>query len=357
MKPQSSDALLVRNVSAVTRRETIGGSAALFAATTLPGKVRAQPKEIVVGGAASHKPWMDSQIIPAFEKKYGSKIIFEGGRSSINLQKMQTNKLQPTLSVVMMDDPFLITAMEEGLIEKLDSKGIANLTKIRNSAIHFDGAWANYLQPWAGIAFNSEKVPGGVASWEALWDPKFRGRVAIPSLQNTDGVFTLFMASHLATGKPVPDSSKDIDAAFKKLAELKPNLLTVYTNLPQTSNLLEQGEAHLMVSFSSYVLLRKQQNTPIDLAAPKEGIFPMPSGIALVKGGPQRELAQAFINEMLGAEFQSKIAPLTFSLPTHPDAKSPPGMPSNVAVHPIDWGWVGKNRADLIARWDKTMAL
>jgi putative spermidine/putrescine transport system substrate-binding protein len=343
---------------AVTRREAIAGATALLTvATILPEGTQAQAKEIVVGGAASHKPWMDSEVIPAFEKKYGAKVIFEGTRSAINLQKMETNKTLPTLSVVMMDDPFLITAMEQGLIDKIDAKGIANISKIRGTAVHFDGMWANYLQPWAGIAFNSDKVPNGVSSWAALWDPQFKGKVAIPSLQNTDGIFTLLMAAHLATGKAVSESYKDLDAAFKKLAELKSNLLTVYTNLPQTSNLLEQGEAHLMESFSSFVLLRKQQNTPIDLAAPKEGIFPMPSGIALVRGGPNRELAESFINEMLGAEFQSKIAPRTFSLPTHPDATVPPGMPHNATIHPVDWSWVEKKRAELISRWDKTMAL
>ena len=34
----------------------------------------------------------------------------------------------------------------------------------------------------------------------------------------------------------------EIDAGFKKIKTLKPNLLTVYTQIPQAINLLEQGE-------------------------------------------------------------------------------------------------------------------
>ncbi len=347
-----------RNDAALTRRRLLAGSgAAVASAAFLTGRASAQAREIVVGAAASHKPWMDAHIIPAFEKKYGATIIFEGTRSVVNLQKMQSNRTNPILSVVMMDDPVMISARDEGLLEKLSPAKVPNLGKLRSGTVHYDGWWANYLQPWGGIAYNMERVPGGVHSWEALWDSKFKGRVTIPSLQNTDGVFALLMASHLETGKPVPESFKEVDAAFKKLAELKPNLLTVYTNLPQTANLLEQGEAHLMVGFSSYVLLRGASGVPIDLSAPKEGIFAMPSGIALVKDGPNQEIAEAFINEMLGAEYQTMIAPKTYSLPTNSDAPSPRGMPSDVPIHAVDWAWFNANRRELIERWDKVMAL
>ncbi len=96
------------------------------------------------------------------------------------------------------------------------------------------------------------------------------------------------MAAFLATGKPMPEAQKDIDAAFKKLVTIKPNLLTAYTQMPQAYNLLEQGEGFMISSAISQVALeRKAAGAPVDIAVPKEGIFAMPSGVALVKGGPQ----------------------------------------------------------------------
>ena len=68
----------------------------------------------------------------------------------------------------------------------------------------------------------------------------------VPSLQNTEGLWTLLAASHLETGKPFKEAQYEMDAGFKKLASLKPNVLTVYTNQPQAENLLESGEASLM---------------------------------------------------------------------------------------------------------------
>ncbi len=76
-------------------------------------------------------------------------------------------------------------------------------------------------------------MPRGVDSYEALWAPANRGKVILPSLQNTEGLWTMIVAAHLETGKPFAEAQYDADAAFRKLATLKPNLLTIYTNQPQ----------------------------------------------------------------------------------------------------------------------------
>ena len=86
------------------------------------------------------------------------------------------------------------------------------------------------------------------------------------------------------------------------------------------------------------------QGAPIDLAAPKEGIFASPSGICMVKGAPAADLAYAYVNEMLGAEMQGKIAGPTFSLPTNTAVSPPAGMPTQRGLHGLDWAFVADNR-------------
>ena len=325
---------------------------------TAPSMLRAQPSEIVIGGAASHKPWVESIVQPLFEKKYNCRIVYEGTRSLVNLEKMQKNRDRQYLSVVQMDDPVMILAVKEGLIEKLTPAKVPNLANIRADAVHMDGMWANYLAPWQGIAYNTKVLPNAVSAWGDVWDAKYKGRVILPSLQNTEGLANLFMASHLATGKPMSEAMRDTDAGFKQLAKLKPNLLTVYTQMPQAFNLLEQGEAWVIVSaLSSYALERKAQGAPIDLAAPKEGIFASPSGICVVKGAPALDLAFAYVNELLGAEIQAKISAPTFALPTNRSVPPPAGMPTNATVHSVDWAYVAANRDEWVKRWDREMAI
>lgn len=342
----------MKNMSMLTRRSVLAAAAVLAA----PAVLRGQTREILVGGAASHAPWVRDIVQPRFERKHNARILYEGTRSLVNLEKMRGNRARPTMSVVQMDDPVMILAVQENLLERLTPQAVPNLAKIVPTAIHMDGMWANYLAPWQGIAFNRQAKRNGIASWQEMWDPANRGRVVLPSLQNTEGLGNLFMAAHLESGKPMAEAMRDVDAGFRRLQRIKPNLLTVYTQMPQAFNLLEQGEAWMIGSaLSSFALQRKTEGAPIDLAAPREGIFSSPSGIALVRGGPHQDLAAAYINEMLGAEIQGLLVGPVFSLPTNRDVAPPAGMPQ-VELYGVDWAFVAQNRDEWIRRWDREMA-
>jgi putative spermidine/putrescine transport system substrate-binding protein len=343
----------------ITRRSAlIGAGAAAIGTLAAPSILRAQPRELVVGGAASHRGWVEEIVIPQFEAKYDCRVIFEGTRSLVNLEKMQSNRDAQYLSVIQMDDPVMILAVEEGLLEPLTTDRVPNLASLEDGTIHMDGMWANYLRPWQGIAYNTEALPDGIDSWETLWDPEFAGRVILPSLQNTEGLCNLFMAASLESGLPPAEAQYDADAGFAKLVALKPNLLTIYTQMPQAFNLLETGEAWAIAgALSSFTLQRRAEGAPIALAAPREGIFASPSGICVVRGAPHEDLAFAYVNELLGAEFQEQLVTPTFSLPTNVEVAAPEGMEFDVPVHPTDWANVAENRTEWVQRWDREMAI
>jgi len=345
----------MRTAHQLSRRHFLATTAAV-AAVGFPAIVRSQPKEIVIGGAASHKAFMDPTVIPMFEKKYDCKIIFEGTKSLVNLEKMVSNKSKPYLSVVMMDDPVLLLAVKEDVLEKTTAAKVPNLAKLKPAAIHMDGMWTNYQLPYAGIAYAPAKAKPAPASWAEVWDAKYKGKLIVPSLQNTEGLSVFFMAAHLETGKPMKDAQYQTDAAFKKLRALKPNLLTIYTQMPQAFNLLEQGEAWMIAgALSSYASERKRQGAAVEMGAPKEGVMAMPSGIARVKNGPQPELAWAFINEMLGAEYQKILTEVAAAVPTNTTVPVPAGIPKDVFVP--DWAHVAEQRKGWVERWDKEMGV
>jgi putative spermidine/putrescine transport system substrate-binding protein len=269
---------------------------------------------------------------------------------------MVNNKSKPYLSVVMMDDPVMLLAVKEGVIEKIATAKVPNMANLKPEAIHQDGMWANYQQPYTGIAYNTQRVKTPPTSWNDLWSPANKGRVIIPGLQNTEGLSTFFMAAVLGSGKPAKDAQYDTDAAFRKLRELKPNLLTIYSQMTQAFNLLEQGEAWMIGgALSSYALMRKKDGAPVDMVTLKEGSMGMPSGIAKVTKGPQPELADAFIDAMLG-EFQSELATLAYALPTNKTVSPPAGFP-NVQIFIPDWANVSAKRKEWVDRWDKDMAV
>jgi putative spermidine/putrescine transport system substrate-binding protein len=340
----------------LTRRHWLKGAAALGGLLASPAIVRAQTRDLVVGGAAGMAGYMKEFVFPVVEKRHNLRVVFDGTRSLVNLEKMRADRDAPKMSVVLMDDPIMLLAQNEGLLAKLTLGVIPNLGKIKPDAVHLDGAWANYQQPWAGVAYNKPALPGGVPSYEALWDPANKGRVILPSLQNTEGLWTLLVAAHMETGKPYSEAQYEIDAGFKRLALLKPNVLTVYTNQPQAENLLESGEATLIAGqFSSYTLIRAAAGAPVGLAAPKEGVFAMPSGICKVKGGPNEAGADAFIDDFLGPDIQRILVEKSFVLPTNPAVSLPAGFtqPGNPFVP--DWANVSKNREVWLQKWNELL--
>ena len=333
---------------------TMGALAA--ASVGLPSLARAQGKgkEIVVGGAGSHKAFLDP-LIPVFEKATGCKVLFEGTRSLVNLEKMVNNKSRPYMSVVLMDDPVMIPAVKEGVLEKLTVAEIPSLAKLKPGTVHMDGMWANYMQSMTGVAFNTGKLKQ-VPSYTALWEPAYKGKLVIPSLQNTEGLAMFLIAAMLETGKPLKEAQYLPDAAFRKMKALKPNLLTVYTQVPQALNLLEQGEASAIAGMIGFNAIdRRSKGAPIDFVLPKEGGMAMPSGIAKVKNGPEQALANAFIEAMLGA-WQKQIADISLAQPTNVGVATPADVPKGTVFVP-DWAYIAEQRKGWVERWDREMSL
>lgn len=339
----------------LTRRGfTQGLLAASAIGAPLWAGAQGQGKELVVGGAGSHKAFLDP-LIPVFEKQTGCKVLFEGTRSLVNLEKMVSNKSKPYMSVVLMDDPVMIPAVKEGVLDKLTVADIPSLAKLKPGTVHMDGMWANYMQSSTGVAINTGKLKQ-VPSYATLWEPAYKGKLVIPSLQNTEGLAMFLVAAMLESGKPMKEAQYLPEAAFKKLKALKPNLLTVYTQVPQALNLLEQGEASAIAGMIGFNAIdRKSKGAPIDFLLPKEGGMAMPTGIAKVKGAPEPALANAFIEAMLGA-WQKQIADISLALPTNATAAIPAGVPKGEIFIP-DWAYIAEQRKGWVERWDREMAL
>ncbi|MCI0755723.1 extracellular solute-binding protein [Teichococcus vastitatis] len=319
-----------------------------------PSVVRAQTKEIFVGGPAS--PGLTDVLFPLIERKHGFKILFEGSNSLVNLEKIRANKARPTMTVTMMDDPVLILAEREKVITPLKGLNISNLADVRADSKPREAMWANWCQPAASIAYNTDSVTPGPTSYAEVWDKKYRDKVILISMRITQAVVPLLAAAQLATGKPLAECLQVADAGFEKLKELKPNILQVTSNAPQAQQLLETGEIdHFLSPDTRTVLFRKAQGAPVDQAQPKEGSIAMPAGVALVANGPNPELGMAFINELLDPETQALIAKTFYSNPTNTKTVKPAGLDLPELVV-LDWEYFTDNRNRWIERFEREIS-
>lgn len=340
----------------LSRRQVIkAGAAAAGAAlvTGFPNVVRAQTREIFIGGPGI--PGLTNGLFPLIEKKHNIKVLFEGTNSLVNFEKLQANKNRPNMTLVMMDDPVLVMAERENLIQRLPSD-LSNLGDVIEGAKPRGGMWVNWCQPMASFSYNTRSVKEAPKSYADAWSDRYRDRVVLVSMRITQAVVPLLAATHHATGAPLKDCLPLWRNGIARLKELRPNILQISSNYAQAQQLNETGECDLLMSPDSRsTLLRKAQGAPVDQAYPKEGLFAMPAGVALVRGGPNEELGRIFLNEMMSPETQAYIAQNFYSRPTNTKTVMPAGLtfPDLIA---LDWGFFAENRNQMIEIFEREIS-
>jgi spermidine/putrescine transport system substrate-binding protein len=98
---------------------------------------------------------------------------------------------------VCLTDWMVGRLINQGYVQKLDLANIPNAKNLSPSLQNPDfDKGRNYSLPWqsgfAGICWNTEKVPGGLSSLSDLWDSSLKGRVGVLSeMRDTIGLIML----------------------------------------------------------------------------------------------------------------------------------------------------------------------
>src|SRR5438270_10296724 len=113
-----------------SRRSVLTSGAALAAIIAAPARLRAAPREIVIGGPAGAAKYFNADLFPVLEKKLDCKVLYEGTNSLTNLQKMQADKAAPRIPAVMLADPVMLPAAGAGRIAPVCASAIPNLGRL-----------------------------------------------------------------------------------------------------------------------------------------------------------------------------------------------------------------------------------
>src|SRR5207249_1110157 len=135
-------------------------------------------------------------------------------------------------------------------------------------------------------------------SWKDLWTvPEYKGKIGIYNIVNSAGQMTICLTSKLWTG-----GDKDIDTAYKKIAELKPFKQTDFSG--DMEKLLVQGEVLIGILDMPAAVRLKKSGAPIGWVAPSEGMIMFEQDVAVTAGSKNKPAAFAFGNWMLKRETQ-----------------------------------------------------
>jgi putative spermidine/putrescine transport system substrate-binding protein len=298
------------------------------------------------------------EIIPPFEAKHGVKIEYVAGNSTDTLAKLQAQRGNQQIDVIVVDDGPAYQAVALGFCGDLEPadiyKDVYPVVKFKSNKAVGVGLVATGLM-YNKKAFEENKWPAPT-SWADLKDPKFKKKLVVPPLNNTYGVHALLAAATLNGG-----SEKNIEpgfAAFKN--DIGPNVLAYEPSPAKMTELFQNGQAVIAVWGSGRAKALADTGFPSEFVYPKEGAIALGTAACPIAGSKNNKEAQAFVQYLISPEVQRILAksagfgPVNQTVTLSPDEQK--GIPYGEQaknLKAVDWDIVNQNREDWNKRWTR----
>jgi putative spermidine/putrescine transport system substrate-binding protein len=228
-----------------TRRKLLAGAAATLALPAIVTGARAANEQIVLASyGGTTETFMRNEAIPSFEKETGIKVVYFVGTALSNYSRVLATKRRPEIDVYWANDLSHLAGKLQDLYAKLDPSLVPNLQNIYPLARDADGIGVASNLSGCGLQYNPRKFKeAGFApptSWLDLWDPKFKGRVAVYSIGVLFSQDFLAMMSRVLGG-----NENDVRPAITKIRELRDSgNIVAFANSPaEMDNIMVQEQA------------------------------------------------------------------------------------------------------------------
>jgi putative spermidine/putrescine transport system substrate-binding protein len=251
-------------------------------------------------------------VADPFTAATGIPVTIRGGSSDL-ISSLRVQKDHPQYDLVHIGFDSYSLLLRNNVLDAIELGHIPNAAHLYPIARSSHGLATTITA--VSIVYNTDRIKRPITSWNDLWDPAFKGHVAIEKLPATYGMDTLVMAARLAGG-----SEKNIDPGFRKLVQLKPNLGAIYTNSSQCQQLFAQGGTWIAPWYSGRVASTVKAGVPVAAAETKEGEPVYLTMMCPLKGKWNPWVAQ-FMNEHLNVDVQQAFAKEFASGPSRTDVK------------------------------------
>jgi putative spermidine/putrescine transport system substrate-binding protein len=286
----------------MSRRTMLTSALTLGAMHAFPGLSHAQARRLVF--ATFTGSWEEAHkdvLVPAFRKANGNaEITLDPMLSVDQIAKVKAALANPPIDVMLHDPGPALQAIDQGLVEPFPVASSAHYKDLIADAQVETGP-APFFQT-VGITYNPERIKTPPTSWTDIWKPEYKGRVGITNLNSTLGTGWLVEVARARGG-----SEANVDAGFKAIEELKPNLAAVAANPGALATLYQQGQIDIGPGNFNAIQILKARGVPVEFIAPKEGAIAFKTTIHIVKNSPNKELAAKLIDAALAPEVQTTL--------------------------------------------------
>lgn len=319
---------------------------------------QAQEKKLYVAGyGGSFEQTIRKEVAPAFEKAHNVKIEYVAGNSTDTLAKLQAQKGNQQIDVAIVDDGPMYQAIQLGFCGKIDGLKTDDLYPV--ARFKDDKAVAIGLIG-TGLMYNTkvfkEKGWAPPTSWNDLADPKFKGLIVIPPINNTYGLHTLLMFAKMNGG-----DETTIDPGFKVMKEkVNPNVLAYEPSPGKMTELFQSGQAALAVWGTGRVQSFANTGFPVDFVYPKENAVSLIAAACPIAKPDASPLASEFVKALLQPAMQLVLLKDYGYGPVNKTVKIPDGVGTMAPIgeraaklYAPNWDVMNPKREEWTKRWNR----
>ena len=345
----------------VNRRELMTSTLAIGAMQAFPQMSQAQARRFVANClTGSWEVAFRDNAVPVFRRdNNNAEVALEPMIGVEQLAKITAAKDNPPLDVTMLDNGPSLVAIAQDLIAPYPVAKSKYFGEILPDAKSPMGV-SPFFQI-IGIAYNTDRIKKPPTSWDDMWKPEYKGRVGVTNLNSSLG--TGFMVE---VARKHGGSEANIDEAFKRLAELKPNIGAVAANPSQAAALFQQGQIDIAPAIFNEIMLLKARDVPVDFVLPQERGIGYNSTMHIVKNSPHADLAFKYIEACLSPEVQTKMMQAPYLVvPTNSTVK----MTGEIAklfgsvekltekLRFLDWKTINQSRSAWVERFNREIKI
>ena len=339
------------------KRQSIYGLCAAILLALSPNLVRAQTELVVaVPGGSYEEVWRKAVIAPLEVAHPDIKVRTVQGLTFQNLATLRAQKDNVKVDVLLMDEVASSQAASEGLCEPVTVQTLPHLADIYPEFRVPGDPYAKFGFSTAVIAYDPRKEQSPPVSYNVLWDPQYKGRIAIPNLDTNTGVMFFLALNQLKGG-----TLDNPDPGLTAMKQLKPDVVAFVAQHAQMSQLFTGGDVVLAPWVSDRVTGLQKAGVPIAWAIPRDGGIITEGALVIAKGTQHLREALLYVDAALSPEAQAANAANTYISPVNaktvldPEAaKLVPNGPEVIkVVQRPDWKKVGQIIPKWIDRWNR----
>jgi len=250
-----------------------------------------------------------------FTKATGATLAYDIGNQGPRYAKLLAQRASPAVDVFFGSDEALVGGLRAGVLTPARRKNLSNLADVDSWALTVPSPAGHDMigaVPYGLIAYvigyNPDQVKTPITSWNDLWRPEFADKLAYASPFHSMMPELVVIAAELAGG-----SMQNIDPGFKKLATLRPaKLAFTWTDW---AALYKSGDVIVAAEFDYYLDVMKQQKYGIQYVVPEEKGIACIDGVGIVKGRPNFDLSEFFLDLIMSSAVQLELANELFQRP------------------------------------------